>query len=222
MVQCFPMSTPQKSKSIQNLENRMGNLQPDSFRYQILDAAKNFKSSWIQLGQFLFTAYKDKLYKDWGYLTFEAYCSKEIGIRQNTALKLLKSYSFLEKEEPEFVRPESLSERKPDRIPSVDAINTLRLAHENDRVSETQYDDLRQDILEDVKEDAEIKKKVKYILKSGPKNSANPAEDKKASLKKLALYLKNYKNDVSLLDVPPKIMKKLEELLDLLEDYQKP
>ena len=221
MVQYLPMSA-QKSKSIQNLENRMGNLEPDSLRFKVLDAAKSFKSSWIELGQYLFTVYKDKLYRDWDYLTFEAYCSKEIGIRQNTALKLLKSYSFLEKEEPEFVRPETLSERKPDRIPSYEAVNTLRLAHENERVTENQYEDLRQDILEDVKEDAEIKKKVKYILKSGSKNASSPAEDKQASLKKLTLYLKNYRNDVSTLEVPPKIMKKLDELMELLENYLRP
>ncbi len=211
----------QKPKSIQNLEDRMDGLEPGSFRFKVLDAAKSFKSSWIELGQFLFTVYKDKLYRDWEYQTFETYCAKEIGIRQNTALKLLKSYSFLEKEEPEFVRPETLQERKPDRIPSYEAVNTLRLAHQNERVSEDQYEDLRQDILEDVKEEAEIKKKMKYILKSGPKNSPSPAEDKNTSLKKLTLYLKNYKADVSTLEVPPKILKKLDELLELLEDYQK-
>ena len=199
----------------------MGGLEPESFRYQVLDSAKRFKSSWIELGQFLFTVYKDKRYKDWEYLTFEAYCAKEIGIRQNTAVKLLKSYSFLEKEEPEFVRSEALSERKPDRIPSYEAVNTLRLAHENERITEDQYEGLRQDILEDVKEDSEIKKKIKYILKSGAKSSAASPEDKNASLKKLALYLKNYKSDVSSLEVPPKILKKLDELLELLEDYQK-
>ena len=220
MVQCSSMSAL-KPKSIHNLEARMGNLEPDSFRYKVLDAAKSFKSSWIELGQFLFTVYKDKLYRDWKYETFESYCAKEIGIRQNTALKLLKSYSFLEKEEPDFVRPETLSERKPNRIPSFESVNALRLAHDNDRVSESQYEDLRQDILEDAKEDSEIKKKVKYILKSGAKLSPSQGNDKHASLKKLGSYLKNYKNDVSTLDVPPKILKKLDELLELLQDYQK-
>ena len=199
----------------------MGNLEPQSLRYRALDAAKQFKSSWIALGQYLITVYKDKLYKDWGYLTFEAYCGKEIGIRQNTALKLLKSYAFLEKEEPKYVSKEALGERKPDRIPSYESVNALRLAHENESISEGQYEDLRQDILEDVKEEAEVKKKIKYILKSGAKNSPATSEDKNASLKKLALYLKNYKNDVSTLVIPPKIMKKLDELLEVLEDYQK-
>ncbi len=199
----------------------MGKLEPESFRYQVLGAAKSFKSSWIQLGQYLFTVYKDKLYRDWGHLTFEAYCAKEIGIRQATAVKLLKSYSFLEKEEPSFVREDAMEQRKPDRIPSFEAVNSLRLAHENEKISEDQYDDLRQDILEEGKEDAEVKKKIKYLLKAGDKKSASVTDDKNAQLKKLSLYLANYKNGISLLDIPPKVLKKLDELIEVLEDYQK-
>ena len=211
-----------KPKSIQDIENKMGSVNPESFRYQVLESAKSFKSSWIELGQFLFTIYRDKLYKDWGYLTFEAYCAKEIGIRQNTAVKLLKSYAFLEKEEPQFVKPESMEERKPDRIPSYESVNALRLAHENEKISEAQYDKIRQDVLEDVKEDAEVKKKIKYILKSGPKSSEDDGgTDKGATLKRLLQYLENYKNDVSTLEIPPKIGKKIDELIEVLRDYRK-
>lgn len=212
-----------KPKSITDIEQKMGSMSPDSFRYRVLDAAKSFKSSWIELGQFLFTVYKDKLYKDWGYLTFEAYCAKEIGIRQNTALKLLKSYSFLEKEEPQFVKPEFLENKKPDSIPSYEAVNALRLAHENEDISEGEYENIRRDVLEDIKEDAEVKKKIKYILKAGPKSGEEgaPAQDKAAAFKRLLQYLENYKNSLSTLEVPTKISKKLDELIDVLEDYRK-
>ena len=94
----------------------MEGLEPGSFRYKVLDAAKGFKSSWIDLGQYLFSVYRDKSYREWGYLTFDAYCAKEIGIRQPTAMKLLKSYSFLEREEPSFLKREALDERQPNRI----------------------------------------------------------------------------------------------------------
>ena len=214
------MNSP-KSKSIQNIEERMGKLEPESLRYQVLGAAKSFKSSWIQLGQYMFTVYKDKLYRDWGHQTFETYCSKEIGIRQATAMKLLKSYSFLEKEEPAYVREDAMEERKPSRIPSFESVNALRLAHENESISEDQYDDLRQEILEEGKEDADVKKKIKYLLKAGQKKSAAPGDEKNASLKKLAQYLTNYKNDVSLLSLPPKVLKKLDELIEVLEDWRK-
>jgi hypothetical protein len=161
----------QKSKSLTQIEEKLQNMDAGSYRYKVLSCARDFKNSWIELGQFLFNVYKDKMFKDWGFLTFEAYCLKEIGIKQPTAMKLLKSYSFLEKEAPTFVKRESMEEREPARIPSYEAVNALRLAKESDRLSPKQYEDLREDVLDEVKEDAEVKKKIKYVLNSSPSRS---------------------------------------------------
>jgi len=37
----------QKTKSINQIEERMETLEPESLRYKILDSARRFKSSWI-------------------------------------------------------------------------------------------------------------------------------------------------------------------------------
>ena len=84
-----------KTKSIDRLEEKMKGLDSESLRYHILESAKNFKSSWVNLGQGLYSVWKDKLYKEWGYSTFESFSAKELGIRKQTALKLLRSYYFL-------------------------------------------------------------------------------------------------------------------------------
>ena len=83
-----------KTKSIEKIERKMEEVSRDSLRYQVLKSAKAFKTSWIELGQMLYTVWKDKSYKEWGYSGFDAYTSKEIGIRGQTSFKLLKSYSF--------------------------------------------------------------------------------------------------------------------------------
>ena len=212
----------QKSKSIENLERRMENLDPETFRYQTLDAARGFKSSWIALGQFLFTIYKDKLFKDWGYLTFEAYCAKEIGIRQPTALKLLKSYSFLETEEPAFLKKEALEEKKPGQIPSYEAVNALRLAKANERISESDYEELREEVLDDVKEEGEVKKKIRYILKTGAKKDSeeNLPERKASAIKKLLNHLVNAKNEMIELEMPDKISRQVDSLIESLEHFK--
>ncbi|MDD5595453.1 MAG: hypothetical protein PHY94_04300, partial [Candidatus Omnitrophica bacterium] len=93
-----------KSKSLENIEEKMGQLDENSFRYHVLENAKGFKSSWIELGRSLYTVLKDKLYKEWGYGSFDIYTVKEIGIRKQTAMKLLRSYYFLEKEEPAYLK----------------------------------------------------------------------------------------------------------------------
>ena len=210
-----------KTKSISRIEERMGELEPESLRYKVLDCARGFKSSWIALGQYLFSVYKDKLFKDWGYLTFEAYCSKEIGIKQATAMKLLKSYSFLEREEPAFLKKESIEERKPNRIPSYESVNALRLARESERLSENDYEALREEVLDDVKEDAEVKKKIKYILKShAPKVSSEEKLDKKDQLvKKFLSQLRTARHEMGLLSFPAKIINQVDDLVEVLEDY---
>ena len=45
----------------------------DLMRRKALDAAKRQKTVWVELGQYIFTIYKDKLYRNWGFLSFEAY-----------------------------------------------------------------------------------------------------------------------------------------------------
>lgn len=86
-----------KSKSLRDIEERMGHLDEHSFRYHVLENAKNFKTSWIELGRSLYTVWKDKLYKEWGYSAFDTYAIREIGIRKHTAMKLLRSYYFWRK-----------------------------------------------------------------------------------------------------------------------------
>ena len=83
------------TKSLQNIEEKMKGLDENSLRYHILESAKSFKTSWVELGRSLYSVWKDKLYKEWGYSTMDAYTGKEIGIRKQTAMKLLKSYYFL-------------------------------------------------------------------------------------------------------------------------------
>ena len=215
--------TPQKTKSIQDIELRMETLDPGSLRYQVLESAKNFKSSWIELGRYLYSVYKDKLYKDWGYLTFEAYCAKEIGIRQATAVKLLKSYSFLEREEPAFLKEESLEERKPTKIPSFESVNALRLAKSSDRISEHDYKEIREDILENAREDGEVKKKIRYILKSNPKplSTEEKEEKKDAVLRRMIVSLRNMKSELSEFSFPKKAVSQVDDLIDLLSEFQK-
>ena len=93
----------------------------------------------------------------------------------------------------------------------------LALARPQSVSSEKEYDTLREDVLENSKEENEVKKKIRYILKSGA--AKKPEEDSKAVLKKLFLYLQNSRKDMTSLSLPNKVIKKIDELLELLEDY---
>ena len=209
-----------KNRSIDRLESRMGEVPPGSLRYRVLEAAKQFKSSWIELGQYLHSVYKDKLYKDWGHSTFEIYCAKEIGIRQNTAVKLLRSYSFLEKEEPEFLKARSESDSQPAEQPSYESVNALRLAKQSERLAPKDYEALRAEVLEKGGEPDIVRKKIKYLLKPAAEKELPQAERKNLAAKKMTAYLEGALTELSNLAFPNKILKKVEELLDLLTEYK--
>ncbi|NQS99852.1 MAG: hypothetical protein HQ595_02110, partial [Candidatus Omnitrophica bacterium] len=49
-----------KTKSIRELERKLEGVPVSSLRHQVLDNAKSFKTSWIDLGQALYTVWKDK------------------------------------------------------------------------------------------------------------------------------------------------------------------
>ena len=207
------------------MEEQMGSLSPESLRYRVLESAKNFKTSWMELGQYLYSVYKDKLFRDWGYGTFEAYCAKEIGVRQQTAVKLLKSYYFLEKEEPEYLkRPfdarSALAQGKQADIPSFESVNALRLAKQSDKISEKDYAKIRQEVLDKGQEVAEVKKKIKYLLKTAPVKELPLEERKTTAAKKITAYLESSLTDLTNLSFPDKVIKKMEELLDLLQGYK--
>ncbi len=209
-----------KPGSIHRLESQMESLSPETLRYRVLDSAKNFKTSWIELGQYLYAVYKDKLYRDWNQASFEVYCAKEIGIRQQTAVKLLKSYYFLEKEEPDYLKKQTREEGKPTESPSFESVNALRLAKQSERISETDYEKIREQVLEKGEEPAEVKKKIKYFLKTVPKKELPETEQKNLVAKKMVLYLENSLTELSNLSFPNKVLKKIEELLDVLQGYK--
>jgi len=161
------MSEVTKSKSMRHIEQKMEAVEKGSMRYQVLEASRNFKASWIALGQILYTVYKDKFFKEWGYLTFEAYCKEEIGIQKQTAGKLLHSYYFLEKNEPQFLKSvQSEDGVKPKDIPSVDAVHVLRLAANKKELTEEDYQDFKKSVFEDGKEAKDVKRDVGLRLRS--------------------------------------------------------
>ena len=218
------MTDLQKTKSIRNLEERMEGLEPGSLRYRVLSSAKDFKSSWITLGQALFTAYKEKKFKEWGYLTFEAYCTKEVGVRQATGLKLLRSYSFLEHEEPVILKKLSQGEPSPSQIPSYESVNALRLVKSNERVPEKDYEKLREEVLDHAGEETQVKKKVRYLLQTYPgkksEGEVDPVKRKEAAAKKILTQLRAAKAELGELKFPSMVLKEIDALIERLEDYQ--
>lgn len=211
-----------KTRSIRDIEQKMAEIEPGSVRYNVLEAARNFKSSWIALGQILHMVYKDKYFKAWGFVAFEAYCKAELGLQKQTASKLLHSYYFLEKNEPQFLKDlQSPEKAGPKSIPSVDAVNVLRLAANNKELSEDDYQDFKKSVFDDGADVKDIKKQVGLRLRS-LREEEDPekarSQRRVSTLRRLYSTLRTLQKEVNIANlVSEKTAKELERLLGFLE-----
>ena len=205
-----------KSKSLRNIEAKMENLDIHSLRYHILESAKNFKCSWVELGRSLYSVYKDKMYKEWGYVSFDIYVAREIGIRKQTAMKLLKSYYFLEKEEPQYLKTDYADSAKPANIPSYESVNILRQAKNNKGLDEDDYSNLKKEIFEKGRDAQEIKKNLGVIIRQRQELDPQEAQEKRkrSTLNRLLGQLRLLKQEVQVLKMLPfPLIKDLDALI---------
>lgn len=213
------MSIP-KTKSISEIESKMKGMDEQSLRYQTLQSARRFKTSWVELGQYLQTVWREKHYKHWGYLSFESYCSKEIGIRYSTALKLLRSYYFLEREEPEFLKTRLTDSDKVVELPSFSSVDILRLAKDKKGLHEQDYRTLRYSVLDKGEEPKEVRSKLRNILESYAE--IDPDEEKKkrqaATINRFLSTLKSLRREIEHAGMlPVKILRDVDQLISKIE-----
>ena len=72
-----------------NASSQSNDNQPSTqYRNNLKEAAKTFKSNWVQFGELLTKTATEKQYSLWGFKTFEEYCSRELRIKKTTAIKL--------------------------------------------------------------------------------------------------------------------------------------
>ncbi|MCA9395634.1 MAG: hypothetical protein KC649_00575 [Candidatus Omnitrophica bacterium] len=203
--------------SMNRIDARLQDLEPGSYRYHVLEACKKFKTTWMQLGEILHSVHRDALYKEWGYENFEKYCSKELGIKHATALKLLKSYYFLEKEETSYVqRVKSEPEDVEQKLPDLEAVNALRLARTNPNIESAQYGKLRKQVLEDAVDAKDVKKSIR-MMSEQTAETKDPeqvrAERRMTYLKKVVRFLDAAKLEaMGSRFLPPQIIDQLDDI----------
>jgi len=210
-----------KTKSMQNIEDKMQDVNPDSLRYHVLESAKNFKTSWVALGRSLYTVWKDKLYKDWGFNTLEGYTSKEIGIKKLTAMKLLRSYYFLEKEEPQYLSSEYTEQSLATTVPTYESVDLLRKAKNNKVLDNEDYVNLKKDIFEKGRNAQVVKKDLTNLIRQ--RREIDPEETREKErvgvMKRYLSVLKNMKKEIEISKLlPPNLLKETESLIKKLEE----
>ena len=209
-----------KMKSIGRIEEKMSSMPSDSLRYHVLESAKQFKTSWVELGRALYSVWKDKHYKEWGFGTLEAYTGKEIGIRKQTAMKLLRSYYFLEKEEPHYLSREFAESAQAPSVPTYESVDLLRLAKNKKGLDKDDYAQLKKEIFEDGKDALSVKKDLTALIRQRQELDPEEAERRKkeAIVRRLFGTLKSLQKEAMLLKLlSAPLMKDMGELLCRIE-----
>ena len=212
------------TKSLDNIEERLKDLDAGSLRHHILENAKNFKVSWVELGRALYTVWKDKLYKDWGYSTLDAYTGKEIGIRKQTAMKLLKSYYFLEKEEPQYLKQEYIQNAPVSIVPSYESVDILRQAKGKKNLDAQDYAGLKKEIFEDGKDAREVKKELSTLIRERKELDPEEVSEKRRfnTVRRFLGTLKALKQELEIAKLlPASLIKEINALVSKLEDELK-
>ncbi len=159
------MTDTPKTKGELVIEQIMKQLDPASPRYRVLSVARQFKSSWVELGEQLSQVRNKGEFNDWGHTSFEDYCRDEVRIKKDTALKLTGAYNFLKKAEPEIlVRNEQMLP-----VPDYRSIDLLRQAQEEQQMSEEQYQQLREAVFEKERSHPTVAKQFREL--TGQTNS---------------------------------------------------
>lgn len=187
-------------------------------RSQVIQSARNFKESWKDLARALHVVWEEKFYKEWGYDTFDRYTTKEIHIRKHTAMKLIHSYSFLQKEKTKSLEHQDGTAKETAAL-SFEAVNLLRQAKKN--LDNDTYKNIKKDIFGQKNNLEDIKKDLSLLIRQ--RKDINPeAERKKQNstiIKRFLSTLKSLKRDIEVLKLlPMPITKNIDELIHKIEN----
>ena len=196
-------------------------IENETLREKTAETAKRHKASWIQLGQYLFSIHRDKLYKSWGFLAFDSYCRKELHIKETTAAKLLKSYYFLEKEEPHIAKANYLEGESPSVVPDYESVNLLRLAKNNKNITPQEFAQIRSSVIQNGKEPKEVREQVKKLLSD--QEIKDPSEVRRtrrnAAIKRIVSVITMAKKELQNENLLPEtLLKQMSQLVDKLQE----
>ena len=156
---------PTSTKTEVAMAERLASLDPGTKRHEALEIAIDFKRSWLRLASHLAEIQVAKLYREWGYRTFEAYGKHELHLKKETLLKLVRSYDFLNKHEKNTLDQAERShvdpEAPPAELPSYQALDILAEARQNPDLKEEDYRALRDQVFRDDPPPSTLRKLVK-------------------------------------------------------------
>jgi hypothetical protein len=133
----------------------------DPERARLLQRARSFKASWLELAEALTDARRHAHWRRWGFETFEDYAKTELHLRPETVEKLTGSFQFLKSKAPDVLRRDGLNAP----IPSYQSVDFLRRAEESEeRPKPDVMDALRKRVIDEGAQPAAVSREFKATV----------------------------------------------------------
>jgi hypothetical protein len=132
----------------------------DPERSELLRRARQFKASWLELGEALTKAKHRGSWKGWGYDSFEAYAKAELRLKPETVDKLTGSFTFLQRRAPAVLARDALHEP----IPSYQAVDFLRRAEASEGAPREALEEVRRRVLEEGAPAASVSRQYRDVV----------------------------------------------------------
>jgi hypothetical protein len=130
-----------RTKTERMLDEAMEAHAGDPERVLVLERAKRFKRTWIELAEVLVKVREGETWLRWGFRSFDDYCGRELRLKRGTVDKLCASYGFLRANAPRLLRDEPDDVVRP--VPSWQAVDFVARAEERGAASEETLDAIK-------------------------------------------------------------------------------
>lgn len=132
----------------------------DEERVTLIESARRFKSSWLELAEALSALRRSESFRRWGYESIEDYASAELHLRKDTVAKLTGSYGFLQRRAPDVLRRDGV--RAP--IPDYHAVDFLRRAEEQPGAPDDAVASIRKRVIEENAPASAVARQFKSVV----------------------------------------------------------
>ncbi len=119
----------------------------DAERVLVLERAKRFKRTWIELAEVLVKVRENDAWSRWGFRSFDDYCARELRLKRGTVDKLCASYGFLRANAPRLLRDEPDDVVRP--VPSWQAVDFVARAEERGAVDEQTLGEMKRAVFDE-------------------------------------------------------------------------
>lgn len=152
--------------TLQRIDQKLGELEPESIRYQVLVALRRFRSSWVDLGRLLTEVAFGSDYKGWGYDDFEVYCARELGLKRPTVKKLMLSYRYMQTQAADRLAAceEDDGSGAPPEVPDYQTVELLHRAREREDIDENEKARFHRLAFDGGAEETALRKEIRSAL----------------------------------------------------------